>query len=155
MTSHIAWLWHSFVWERAEVLSMWWAVRLEAFDKVRGHSGTLPGPLWGGRQCWLHSSPVLPGDQIPFYPLLTDLLGTRLNSHHHCSVEGRAAVSADTSENSVSIFNPQRQLLAYSGTSLVLTLFVETPEDCDIVKVSLIHWRWKKIWYMEWLFWEL
>lgn len=50
-------------------------------------------------------------------------------------------MSADTSENSVSIFNPQRQLLAYSGTSLVLTLFVETPEDCDIVKVSLIHWR--------------
>lgn len=80
-------------------------------------------------------------------------MGTRLNSHHHSSVEGRATVSANTSENSVSIFNPQTSAAGYNGTSLVFTLYVETPVDCDIVKVSLIHWRLKKkTWYMEWLF---
>lgn len=89
----------------------------------------------------LHSSPVLPGDQSTFLPTPNRSFGDKIKQPPSLFCRGKAAVSADTSENSVSIFNPQRQLLAYNGTSLVFTLFVETPEDCDIVKVSLIHWR--------------
>lgn len=62
--------------------------------------------------------------KVALHQLLTDLLGTRLNSHYHSTVAGRATASADTSENSVSILNSQTSAAGYNETSVVFTLYV-------------------------------
>lgn len=138
----MAWLWYAFVWERAEVFSMWWADKCRGLQerKVRVLACQRPqvGCFWpsGGRSPMLplHHSLSYMVTKVPLHQVLTDLLGTRLNSHHRSWVEWRAPARADTSENTVSTFHSQMSAAAYNGTSVLVTFYAETPVDCGLAK---------------------
>lgn len=155
MASHTAWLQHSFVWARAEVFSMGTDTGGEGWRR-----GQDPGVLWVGGQvevtrwdaAW-PSGEVTSADSSPFLTLCGGQ-GTipPTPKRSFWDKTKQDSIIVQWKEETVSVFIFKHQLLVIVGPHWFLPCMLQTPVDCDIVKVSLTLCGCQKIWHAEGLF---